>query len=92
MKAYDQPHDGSDDDDDDDDDNKENNDTDNNVKDNNYDRPPHFVVPRKSRQEHAKRTYHRGRWSDTERLLFLLGMRMFGMGRWKEIGALLTSR
>lgn len=51
-----------------------------------------FVLPRKSRQEHAKKTYRTGRWSNEERLLFLKGMRRFGAGQWKEIGLYVTSR
>ena len=51
-----------------------------------------FVLPRKSRQEHAKKTYRQGRWSNEERLLFLKGLRRFGAGQWKEIGLYVTTR
>ena len=50
------------------------------------------AVPRKSRAEHAQQHYHQGPWSSHERLQFLRGLRLYGMGRWKEIGTILTTR
>lgn len=38
------------------------------------------------------KSYEAGAWSRKERLLFLVGLRMFGYGRWKKIGTILTSR
>ena len=49
-----------------------------------------FVLPRRSRKEQGP--FNNGPWSDTERLLFLKGLRMYGAGRWKEIGTILTTR
>lgn len=59
---------------------------------------PNLVVPRRSKREHEEHQlrlgiqYNQGKWSDKERLLFLSGMRVYGLGRWKEIGTILTSR
>jgi hypothetical protein len=56
---------------------------------------PNLIVPRRSKREHEAlqlRPYNRGTWSDKERLLFLSGMCVYGLGRWKEIGTILTSR
>jgi hypothetical protein len=56
---------------------------------------PNLIVPRRSKREHEAlqlRPYNQGTWSDKERLLFLSGMRVYGLGRWKEIGTILTSR
>jgi hypothetical protein len=59
---------------------------------------PNLVVPRRSKREHEallscrQYPYNRGTWSDQERLLFLKGMRVYGLGRWKEIGTILTTR
>jgi len=36
--------------------------------------------------------YNFGRWSAKEIKLFLLGLRTFGKGQWKEIGQLVTTR
>jgi hypothetical protein len=61
----------------------------------NVDPNPNLVVPRRSKREHEAlqlRPYNQGTWSDKERLLFLSGMRVYGLGRWKEIGTILTSR
>lgn len=50
-------------------------------------------VKRKSRREHALCNYNTGKWTRDERLLFLLGLRAYGWGRWKEIGGTyLTTR
>jgi hypothetical protein len=57
---------------------------------------PDLVVPRRSKREHealqCRHPYDQGKWSNQERLLFLKGMRVYGLGRWKEIGTILTSR
>jgi hypothetical protein len=56
---------------------------------------PNLVVPRRSKREHEElqlRPYNQGTWSDKERLFFLSAMRVYGLGRWKEIGTILTSR
>lgn len=55
------------------------------------------TVPRRSRRdqqafEQANRPYREGRWSKEERLLFLQGLKTFGVGKWKEIGTLVTTR
>ena len=33
-----------------------------------------------------------GRWTEGEKLLFLIGLRKYGRGKWKEIGTILTTR
>ncbi len=56
---------------------------------------PNLVVPRRSKREHEElqlRPYNQGTWSDKERIFFLSAMRVYGLGRWKEIGTILTSR
>jgi hypothetical protein len=54
-----------------------------------------LIVPRRSKREHEAlqlRPYNQGTWFYKERLLFLSGMRVYGLGRWKEIGTILISR
>jgi hypothetical protein len=61
----------------------------------NVDPNPNLIVPRRSKREHEAlqlRPYNQGTWSHKERLLFLSGMQVYGLGRWKEIGTILTSR
>jgi hypothetical protein len=57
---------------------------------------PNLIVPRRSQREHealqCRHPYQQGKWSNQERLIFLKGMRVYGLGRWKEIGTILTSR
>jgi Myb-like DNA-binding domain len=59
---------------------------------------PHrpFRIPRRRRtdqlSECMKATHCKGSWSQEERQTFLLGLRMFGYGAWKEIGAMLPTR
>jgi hypothetical protein len=40
----------------------------------------------------VRRGYHTGKWSDQEKLLFLVGLRNHGKGKWKQIGKTLTTR
>jgi hypothetical protein len=52
-----------------------------------------LVVPRQNRREASKQNaYRQGAWTTDERLLFLKGLRKHGVGRWKEIGTVLTTR
>jgi hypothetical protein len=51
------------------------------------------AVKSKSRHEHNQCKYRTGKWGRNERLLFLKGLRVYGWGRWKEIGGTyLTTR
>ena len=47
---------------------------------------------RGSSSKKARRAFNKGRWSDEEKLLFLVGLRKYGKGRWKQIGRVLTTR
>lgn len=44
------------------------------------------------RQREKKSSFRQGPWSSEERLLFLKGLRLYGEGRWKEIGSVVTTR
>jgi hypothetical protein len=44
------------------------------------------------KKKKVRRDNHKGKWSDEEKLLFLVGLRKFGKGKWKEIGNVLTTR
>ena len=50
------------------------------------------VAKRRGPKKKPRREYAKGRWTDEERLLFLVGLREYGKGRWKEIGTVLTTR
>lgn len=55
--------------------------------------PRPLAIPRQNRRERiAQNSYNKGSWSTEEKLLFLKGLRIFGTGKWKEIGTILTSR
>ena len=47
---------------------------------------------RRGPKKKPRREYGKGRWSDEERLLFLVGLRKYGKGKWKEIAKILTTR
>lgn len=47
---------------------------------------------RKERRLRQDKIYNGGKWSETEKLLFLQGLRVFGAGHWKKIGTILTTR
>lgn len=44
------------------------------------------------KKKKVRRGYHKGKWSDQEKLLFLVGLRKHGKGKWKQIGKALTTR
>eukprot|EP00543_Licmophora_paradoxa_P002219 CAMPEP_0202446382 /NCGR_PEP_ID=MMETSP1360-20130828/4879_1 /ASSEMBLY_ACC=CAM_ASM_000848 /TAXON_ID=515479 /ORGANISM="Licmophora paradoxa, Strain CCMP2313" /LENGTH=262 /DNA_ID=CAMNT_0049062835 /DNA_START=800 /DNA_END=1588 /DNA_ORIENTATION=- len=41
---------------------------------------------------YRRKVYNKGRWSDEEKCLFLVGLQRFGRGKWREIGTVLTTR
>jgi hypothetical protein len=59
-----------------------------------------MAVPRKDgtnkrrgpKKKKVRRGYLKGKWSDQEKLLFLVGLRKYGKGKWKQIGKALTTR
>jgi hypothetical protein len=53
------------------------------------------IVPRKRSRRRRRANpanYNKGRWSEKEKQLFLIGLRKYGKGKWKEIGTILTTR
>lgn len=36
--------------------------------------------------------FNQGQWSDEEKKTFLIGIKTFGKGKWKEIATMLTTR
>lgn len=55
-----------------------------------------ITVPRIGSRDHAdfrkRHPIRHGAWTEQERLLFLKGLQRFGLGKWKEIGTLVTTR
>lgn len=50
------------------------------------------VKKRRGPKKKPHREYGKGRWTDEERILFLVGLRKYGKGKWKEIAKVLTTR
>jgi len=50
------------------------------------------VKRRRGPKKKPHREYGKGRWTDEERLLFLVGLRKYGKGKWKQIAKVLTTR
>ena len=48
------------------------------------------IAMTKTRRRRVK--FNTGKWTDAEKKLFLVGLRKFGKGRWKEIATTLTTR
>jgi hypothetical protein len=44
------------------------------------------------RKNKPQRQFCKGRWTCQEKLLFLVGLRKYGKGKWKEIAKILTTR
>lgn len=49
-------------------------------------------APSKRKKKARRKDFHNGRWSEEEKLLFLVGLRKYGKGKWKEMASVLTSR
>lgn len=49
-------------------------------------------APSKRKKKARRKDFHKGRWSEEEKLLFLVGIRKYGKGKWKEIASVLPSR